>query len=307
MADDITRGGKFKIFSATRSEATPTSLYQQKSNRKADISNMSASNDPKILASKSFKLSGDESVGVMIKYGIHNTFVNLVAQPQLSEQQSRRAVTNALEALLSIYPTATSTDGGSEEQASAMNIDSCSKGQVVCSFFSSVQDGLVEFSFNETTKEFKQELVEVEEPATETGQQLESELFEGEVMEVLDSFSANAPEKIVLWGVIKSLQDAVGEGCFKEVFAKTHALFGKLKTIYEKEDLTTLTAANGAYSAWFSVDLTLEKYAAEEVDQPMIDQAVVDEEQEREDESRMMMGEWKGRAGRASEAVWGVQ
>lgn len=52
-------------------------------------------------------------------------------------------------------------------------------------------------------------------------------------------------------------------GRFKDVFSQHHALFGKLRKVYERETVEELLKDEGEASAWFLVDEANARYERE--------------------------------------------
>lgn len=213
-----------------------------------------------------FKMDGEDSFATIIKEGIHNTFVVCIMFPDISPEEAKREIAQALRMLATMSTDVELKDAREEEEDKTDGEQD--EGRAEFQYFSS-KHGLVQFFKNTTTSKYQakytkaKDVVSTQTKPSTTKQRLNEE-FQLAFLAATESSNLTLVQRMTFTGIFKTLSDReVYEGFFKDVFEKNQAMFRKLAQVYEKESVRSLCADKASAPAWLEVDEAVERYKAD--------------------------------------------
>jgi hypothetical protein len=218
------------------------------------------------IVKNAFVMNPDDPVDYIIKYGIHNMFAESITEPNGPQEQIKRCIINALAMVATINPDMElNGDGDDEDKAMAAGQE-----KIQTRYFSSRHGCLVEFFISGATGKYDikttNEYTTVQTKPS-TPEQTKNDKFKSAVIDTFLSFDPNPMERLILTGVIMTLEFAEDrDGPFMDLFKENYALLGKIKPVYEKECGERLAADNGDFSVWCDVESAVMKYELDKED-----------------------------------------
>ena len=165
-------------------------------------------------------MNQDDPVDYIIKYGIHSIFAESITEPNAPQEQIKRSILNALTMIAKINPDMELNDRADDEGDTTV----AGQEKIQTRYFSNRHGALVEFFISRATGKYDvkatvQDSTEQTKPSTP--KETKNDMFKSALIDAFLSYDPNPVERLVLTGVIMTLEFAEDrDGPFMDLFKR---------------------------------------------------------------------------------------